>query len=222
MRPADVRSSDGWRLADVPADHPGREVGRAHGLGRRALVSDGSLVLAAPMSLTGRYGHQGQLAAAGLQQAVEDVSHHGGVRVGGRTLIPEVVILDDGGTRAGVRHALDVLARADLVIGPYGSNLVVKAARWAGERARVLWNHGGSADDTQRLPGVVSVPAPASQYFAPVLDAVSGQMPGARVLVAAGRGAFGSSTADGAVSAAGLWVPRMPSKGFTLPVRIRG
>jgi branched-chain amino acid transport system substrate-binding protein len=154
------------------------------------------------MSLTGRYGHQGRLAAAGLQQAVEDVSHRGGVRVGGRTLIPEVVILDDGGTRAGVRHALDVLARADLVIGPYGSNLVVEAARWAGERARVLWNHGGSADDAQRLSGVVSVPAPASHYFAPVLDAVSGQMPGARVLVAAGRGAFGNSAADGAVSAA--------------------
>jgi branched-chain amino acid transport system substrate-binding protein len=155
------------------------------------------------MSLTGRYGHQGRLAAAGLQQAVEDVSYRGGVRVGGRTLIPEVVILDDGGTRAGVRHALELLARADLVIGPYGSNLVAEAAQWAGERARVLWNHGGSADDTQRLPGVVSVPAPASQYFAAVLDAVSGQMPGARVLVAAGRGAFGNSTADGAVSAAG-------------------
>lgn len=75
-------------------------------------MSDGSLVLAAPMSLTGRYGHLGRLAAAGLQQVVEDVSHGGGVRVGGRALMPEVVVFDDGGTRAGVRHALDVLARA--------------------------------------------------------------------------------------------------------------
>jgi branched-chain amino acid transport system substrate-binding protein len=166
-------------------------------------MSDGSLVLAAPMSLTGRYSHLGRLAAAGLQQAVEDVSHRGGVQVGGRTLMPEVVMFDDGGTRAGVRHALDVLVRADLVIGPYGSDLVVEAARWTGERSRVLWNHGGSADDTQRLSGVVSVPAPASRYFAPVLDAVAAQMPGARVLVAVGRGAFGSSAATGGVSAAG-------------------
>ena len=166
-------------------------------------MSDGSLVLAAPMSLTGRYGHLGRLAAAGLQQVVEDVSHGGGVRVGGRALMPEVVVFDDGGTRAGVRHALDVLARADLIVGPYGSDLVVEAARWAGERSRVLWNHGGSADDAQRLSGVVSVPAPASRYFAPVLDAVSGQMPGARVLVATGRGAFGRSATDGAVEAAG-------------------
>ena len=155
------------------------------------------------MSLTGRYSHLGRLAAVGLQQAVEDVLHRGGVRVGERTLMPEVVIFDDGGTRAGVRHALDVLARADLIIGPYGSDLVVEAARWTGERSRVLWNHGGSADETQRLPGVVSVPAPASRYFAPVLDAVVAQMPGARVVVAAGRGAFGRSAANGAVSAAG-------------------
>ena len=166
-------------------------------------MSDGSLVLASPISLTGRYSHLGRLAAAGLQQAVEDVSHRGGVQVGGRTLMPEVVMFDDGGTRAGVRHALDVLARADLVIGPYGSDLAAEAARWAGERSRVLWNHGGSADETQRLSGVVSVPAPASRYFAPVLDAVVAQMPGARVLVAAGRGAFGNSVANGAVSAAG-------------------
>jgi len=155
------------------------------------------------MSLTGRYGHLGRLAAAGLQQVVEDVSLGGGVRVGGRALMPEVVVFDDGGTRAGVRHALDVLARADMIVGPYGSDLVVEAARWAEERSRVLWNHGGSADDVQRLSGVVSVPAPASHYFAPVLDAVSAQMPGARVLVATGRGGFGNSAAAGAIEAAG-------------------
>ncbi len=204
MRPVEVRSSDDRHFADdVPVSPPGWKGGRARGLGRPVVVSDGTLVLAAPMSLTGRYGHLGRLAAAGLQQAVEDVLHSGGVLLAERTLMPEVVIFDDGGTRAGVRHALDVLARADLVIGPYGSDLVVEAARWAGERSRVLWNHGGSADEAQRIPGVVSVPAPASCYFAPVLDAVSAQMPGARVVVAAGRGAFGSSVADGAVSAAG-------------------
>ena len=92
---------------------------------------------------------------------------------------------------------------ADMIVGPYGSDLVVEAARWAEERSRVLWNHGGSADDVQRLSGVVSVPAPASHYFAPVLDAVSAQMPGARVLVATGRGGFGNSAAAGAIEAAG-------------------
>ncbi len=164
--------------------------------------SDGSLVLASPISLTGRYAHLGRLAAAGLHQAVEDVAHRGGVRVGGRTLTPEVVVFDDGGTRAGVRHALDVLARADLVIGPYGSDLVAEAARWSAERARVLWNHGGSADDAQRMSGVVSVPAPASRYLVAVLEAVADRVPGARVLVAAGRGAFGSSAGRGAGEAA--------------------
>jgi branched-chain amino acid transport system substrate-binding protein len=164
--------------------------------------SNGSLVLALPISLTGRYAHLGRLAAAGLHQAVEDVAHRGGVRVGGRILMPEVVVFDDGGTRAGVRHALDVLARADLVIGPYGSDLVAEAARWSAERGRVLWNHGGSADEVQRLSGVVSVPAPASCYLAAVLEAVADRVPGAQVLVAGGRGAFGRSAGRGASEAA--------------------
>ena len=172
-------------------------------------TADGPLILAAPMSLTGRYAHQGRQAAAGFQQAVEDVAHGGGVRVGGRTLMTEAVVFDDCSTRAGVRHALDVLARADLVIGPYGSDLVAEAGRWAQERDRVLWNHGGSADDAQRLPGVVSMPAPASRYFGAVLDAVADQMPGGRVLVAAGRGAFGRSIASGAREAAGRLGMRM-------------
>ncbi len=116
--------------------------------------------------------------------------------------MPEVVVFDDGSTRAGVRHALDVLAHADLVIGPYGSDLVTEAARWAEERGRVLWNHGGSADDAQRLPAAISIPAPSSRYFGAVLDAVADHVPGARVLVAAGRGAFGRSIAAGATEAA--------------------
>ena len=171
--------------------------------------ADGPLILAAPISLTGHYAHQGRQAAAGLQQAVEDVAHGGGMQVGGRTLMPEVVVFDDRSTRKGVRHALDVLARADLVIGPYGSDLVTEAAQWALERGRVLWNHGGSADDAQRLASVISIPAPASRYFGAVLDAVANQVPGARVLVAAGRGAFGRSVASGASEAASRLGMRM-------------
>jgi branched-chain amino acid transport system substrate-binding protein len=166
-------------------------------------MADGPLILAAPISLSGRYAHQGRQAAAGLHQVVEDVAHRGGVRVGGRTLVPEVVVFDDGSTRAGVRHALDVLVRADLLIGPYGSDLMTEAARWALERGRVLWNHGGSADDVQRLSSVVSILAPASRYMGAVLEAVADQVPGGRVLIAAGGGAFGRSVAGGASEAAG-------------------
>lgn len=123
--------------------------------------------------------------------------------MGHRYLIPDVVILDDGSTREGARRSLDRVSGADLLVGPYGSDLVAEAARWATNRGRTLWNHGGNADDVQRLPGVVSVGTPASRYLSSVLDAVATELPEARVMVAIGRGAFGRSVAHGAQEAAG-------------------
>jgi ABC-type branched-subunit amino acid transport system substrate-binding protein len=119
-----------------------------------------------------------------------------------RHLVPDVVILDDGSTREGVRRSLDRVSGADLLVGPYGSDLVAEAARWAANRGRAIWNHGGNADDVQRLPGVVSVGTPASRYLPSVLDAVATGLPEARVMVAVGRGAFGRSVAHGAREAA--------------------
>lgn len=160
------------------------------------------LVLAGPLSLSGRYALQGRLAAAGLRQVVEDVRSVGGVRVGDRMLLPELLVLDDRGTRKGVRRILDRVSGADLLIGPYGSDLVAEAARVAAQRGRVLWNHGASADDVQRRPLVVSVPSPASRYAEAVMGAVAEGLPGAGVLLAVGQGAFGRGVAEGARAAA--------------------
>jgi branched-chain amino acid transport system substrate-binding protein len=159
------------------------------------LRADRDVVLAGPISLTGRYALQGRWAAAGLEQAVEDARRAGHPS--------HLVLVDDRSTRKGVRRALAAVAGADLVVSPYGSDLVGEAARWAGERGRVLWNHGASADDVQRLPGVVSVASPASSYLAAALDALAGKLNGgARVLVAAGGGTFGRAVAAGVVEAA--------------------
>jgi branched-chain amino acid transport system substrate-binding protein len=122
--------------------------------------------------------------------------------MGEERLAPELHVVDDGGTRAGVRRALEEVAEAGLLVGPYGSDLVDEAARWAAEHGRVLWNHGGSADEVERLPGVVSVPSPAGRYLGSVLESLADSLPGARVLVAAGRGLFGRSAALGAGEAA--------------------
>jgi branched-chain amino acid transport system substrate-binding protein len=166
-------------------------------------AENGTVVLAGAVSLSGRYALQGLLASAGLRQAVADARRAGGVRLADRRVVPDVVLLDDGGTRAGVREALGTLARADLIVGPYGSDLVREASQWAAERGRVLWNHGGSADDVERLPGVVSIASPASRYLAAVLEAVAAHAgPSGRVLLAVGRGGFGQSAAQGARDAA--------------------
>ena len=165
-------------------------------------LTPGRLVLAGPVSLSGRYAALGRLAADGLRQVVEDVANAGGVEVGGRTLIPMLVLLDDESTRDGVRRRLDAIAGADLIVGPYGSDLVREAAVWAAENGRIVWNHGASADDVERAAGLVSVASPASRYHEAVLEAIAEHVPGADVLVAAGLGPFGRSVAEGAVEAA--------------------
>jgi branched-chain amino acid transport system substrate-binding protein len=157
------------------------------------------MLIGGVVSLSGRYALQGRAAGAGVQQAVEDMRR---VRCGDRRVVAELVLLDDGSTRAGVRRGLDALVDADLLVGPYGSDLVREAAAWAAERGRVLWNHGGSADDVERSAGVVSVASPASRYLAAVLEALVRHRPSARVLLVAGRGGFGQHAAQGAREAA--------------------
>jgi len=165
-------------------------------------VADRRLVMAAPLSLSGRYALQGRAAAAGLEQLADDVRHTGGLRLGDAVLMPELVLFDDTGTGKGVRRCLDLLSGAHLLFGPYGSDLVRAAAGWSEASGRVVWNHGGSADDVQRHPQLVSVPSPASRYLATVLEAIAEPLPDARVVIAAGRGRFGRAAAQGARSAA--------------------
>lgn len=178
----------------VPSPEEAREVA--------APPPSGRLLLGAPLSLTGRYALMGRLAAAGLSQAVGDARASGGVRIGGDRLIPDLAVIDDESTREGVRRALDDLADADVLFGPYGSDLVEEAARIAAERGRALWNHGGSADEVQRLPGVVSVLSPAGAYAGPMLEALADLIPEGRLMIAAGSGRFARSVAEGARQAA--------------------
>jgi hypothetical protein len=51
--------------------------------------------------------------------------------------------------------------RCRLVLGPYGSD----STRAVADSSGAVWNHGAAADDVQRLPGVASVPTPASRYL---------------------------------------------------------
>jgi branched-chain amino acid transport system substrate-binding protein len=165
-------------------------------------VADRRLVMAAPLSLSGRYALQGRAAAAGLEQLADDVRHAGGLRLEDAVLMPELVVLDDTGTGKGTRRCLDLLSGAHLLFGPYGSDLVRAAAGWSEASERLVWNHGGSADDVQRHPQLVSVPSPSSRYLATVLEAIAGSLPDARVLIAAGGGRFGRAAAEGARAAA--------------------
>ena len=131
----------------------------------------------APLPLTGRYAVQGAQLRAGL----ELWARHTGARL---------VLLDDcSDPRQAARLHEDLVAGGcRFVLGPYGSDSTRAVAR--ARAGRVVWNHGAAADDVQRLPGVVSVPSPASRYLVTLGRAVARLSPGADVAVEAAPGRF--------------------------------
>ncbi len=74
------------------------------------------------------------------------------------------------------------------VLGPYGSDSTRAVA--TASPGTVVWNHGAAADDVQRLPGVVSLPSPASRYLVALGRAVAALRPGAAIAVVAAGGPF--------------------------------
>jgi ABC-type branched-subunit amino acid transport system substrate-binding protein len=144
----------------------------------------------APVPLTGRYSIQGAQVRAGLELWA---AHTGG----------KLVLLDDASDPEQACRLHEELDRRGcrLVLGPYGSDSTRAVARAA--QGRVVWNHGAAADDVQRLPGVVSVSAPASRYLVALGRAVVRLRPGARVAVARASGRFAAFAVEGLEQQAG-------------------
>ena len=130
--------------------------------------------LGVPVALTGRYAIQGSQV-------------HAGIALWGRQTGARLRLEDDRSDPARAARLHCELARhCRIVLGPYGSDSTRAVARASGS----VWNHGGAADDVQRLPGVVSIPSPASRYLVALARAVAMLRPGARVAVVAASGRF--------------------------------
>jgi ABC-type branched-subunit amino acid transport system substrate-binding protein len=140
--------------------------------------------------VTGRYAVQGAQVRAGLE-------------LWARRAGASILLKDDGSRpeRAARLHA-ELLGRAcRFVLGPYGSDCTRAVA--AARRGAVVWNHGAAADDVQRMPGVVSVPSPASRYLLALGRAVAALRPGAAVALVTAAGAFARFAREGLERAAG-------------------
>jgi ABC-type branched-subunit amino acid transport system substrate-binding protein len=108
------------------------------------------------------------------------------------------------------------------VLGPYGSDSTRAAAKavagWSGPNG-VVWNHGGAADDVQHLPGVVSVPSPASKYLVALGRAVVAARPEASIAVVAAGGRFARFAQEGLERAAqSLGLRIVAALSFAAPV----
>jgi ABC-type branched-subunit amino acid transport system substrate-binding protein len=147
-------------------------------------MTSAPLRVGACLSLSGRFGQFGRQAAAGLQtwqQLYGDA---------------DLLIEDD---RSDPRHLEAVLpsvaAHCDLLLGPYSTLLMRTAGPIASEAGLLLWNHGGSGDQTAWPGHVVSVLTPAVGYSRPFIARLQREMP---LRIAQGKGAFGRQVAEGA------------------------
>jgi ABC-type branched-subunit amino acid transport system substrate-binding protein len=140
------------------------------------------------LSLTGPFRRQGTDAAEG-------------VKLWAQATGAEVTLVDDRGAKRAAAEAYAAwVDRTDLLLGPYSSGLVRAVAPVVTPADRLLWNHGGSADDLAQ-PGVVSLPAPASTYFNRAVDEARAR--GAdRLILVRDAGPFARAVAIGAVARA--------------------
>lgn len=140
---------------------------------------------AATISLSGPLALQGRQAARGLElwASVDQI---------------ELEIVDDAGRTETASEVYQhwLSAGTDLLLGPYGSNLMRRVGPITSGAGVLLWNHGGSADDLAR-PLVVPVSAPASSYFSGTVE-LAHRLGLERVMLAKGKGRFAAAVTAGA------------------------
>lgn len=145
----------------------------------------GVLRAGASLGLTGRYAVQAREVRAGLDLWAANCA-------------VELTVIDDRGSpdRAVAAYQALLATGIDILLGPYGSGTVRRVAPTICGSGRLLWNHGGAADDLAS-PLLATVVAPASTYLDGLM--VLARNAGIEhVLVVPGGGRFASHVADGA------------------------
>ena len=151
---------------------------------RRPVDGGRAAAVGALVPATGRYAVQGAQVRAGLELWAS--------RAG-----TQLVVEDDRSrpARAARVHAELVERGCQFVRGPDGSDSARAVA--AARTGAVVWNHGAAADDVQRLPGVVSVPSPASRYLVALGRAVAALRPAATIALVTATGRFARFAREG-------------------------
>ena len=162
-----------------------------------------------PVSLSGQFSLQGSQTLAGILAWADGLNGAGGLTVGGRSGLVEVIWYDDASRRDDVRAVTERLIttdRVDLLVGPYSAVLTNAAAEVAQSHGKLLWNQGGASPTVyqQGNPWVVGTLTPADEYLAGLLSAVREVCPEAVTVavVRASTGAFPRDVTGGVERAA--------------------
>ena len=130
------------------------------------------------LSLTGRYAAMGRQAAAALAMFAADQNDAGGIQIGAERREVVIECLDDQSNPrlcAELYRSLCYENQADVIFGPYSSDLTRVAAPIAEQAGRVLINHGGADDSLYRKKYrlIVGVLSPATDYLTGLAQLVS-------------------------------------------------
>jgi branched-chain amino acid transport system substrate-binding protein len=128
--------------------------------------------------LTGRYAAMGRQAAAALELFAADQNAAGGIQIGAERREVALRCLDDRSDArlcAELYRSLCYENRADLIFGPYSSELARAAAPIAEQAGMVMVNHGGADDGLYRNKYrlIVGVLSPAGDYLIGLAQLVS-------------------------------------------------
>ena len=164
---------------------------------------DGTLVLGAAVSETGKYAREGKDTRQGYGVWLDWVNNeYGGIKVGDKTYEVELVMYDDEGdpdTAANLVEKLITEDKVDFLLGPYSSGLTMSTSAIA-EQYGVIMVEGNGASESifeRGFENIFAVLTPAGNYTQSALKALADQ--GATtVAIAYEDTAFPTSVATGA------------------------
>jgi branched-chain amino acid transport system substrate-binding protein len=137
-----------------------------------------TLTIGLTLSLSGKYAAMGHQAAAALGLFAADQNAAGGIQMGSERREVVIRCLDDQSNArvcAELYRSLCYENQAELIFGPYSSELTRVAAPIAEQAGMVMVNHGGADDGLYRKKYrlIVGVLSPASDYLTGLAQLIS-------------------------------------------------
>jgi branched-chain amino acid transport system substrate-binding protein len=165
---------------------------------------DGTIVLGAAVSETGKYAREGKDTRQGYNLWLDWVNNeYGGIKVGDKRYEVEIVFYDDEGdpdTAASLVERLITEDNVDFLLGPYASDLTMSTSAIA-ERYGVIMVEGNGASESifsRGFQNIFAVLTPAGNYTQSALKALS-DLGAETVVIAYEDTAFPTSVGEGAV-----------------------
>jgi len=144
------------------------------------------IVIGAPLSLSGKYAKEGQMALWGAEAVknwINDVK--GGIDLNGRKIPVEFKYYDDESKKESVQSLVERLItvdKVDFLISPYSSDLALASAPIADSRRKVMITQGAATDRVyqQGYKYITQVYTPGSRYQTGFLDMINNKDPEAK------------------------------------------